>query len=391
MIESNTDLDGAGSSSPLKLPLWPLGLTTLWELYFDGIRPLDHLVILLYALLFLSQGHKRIRTQGILNSYPIYVLLFASIIVGVFVRENAWRPTTGIIEGILLLFFFSSSKNDLADATNFIRTMILMHCAALILQLAAYDTVHVTINYFSWIGRHTRVDVSGGIRPGGLFLEPAAYCLMMFSLLSVFRLLGEKCWWIEVAGILSIVASLSLWGLGACVIYLSFYRPKWAAICFPPVISIFAYVYININHIYSNNNIIIRLIVERLLNIGTDSSGQVRYGALLSGTIHSQWFFWFGKGISDNYQSYGANGLSFLLTAMGVLGSLIFCLCFALAVPRGRRVRALGSFIFMLSAANFWTSLWFWAWLALIIDVDPTNLKSRAILFGDGQRRVSHV
>lgn len=361
----------------LELPFWPLGLATLWEFYFAGIRPLDHLVVALYIFLFIIQNNRKVDTEKILKTYVLCAPLFLAAVVGALSSQGSWRPTIGILEGFFLLFIFSSADNNIQRATRFLRWLILIHAVALLFQFFVFELAHVTINYFGWLGRATRVDVSGGIRPGGLFLEPAAFCLVMFSLLSAFRLLGSKCWWTEATGIIAILLSLSLWGVGSTLVYLTLFRPKWLLLFVPLLFGGAVFLYIKFGPLLSHNSILDRLLVHRLMNIGKDRSGQARYGALLDGEVHSQWFLWFGEGISDKYESYGANGLSFLLTAMGIIGTLLLCFILFAVAPTGRRFKSVICFVFMLSAANFWTSMWLWAWLALVIEVPPAkSLKS---------------
>lgn len=372
----------AQRTGALELPFWPLGLATLWEFYFAGVRPLDHLTVAFYGILFVLQANRTIDAEKLVKTYMLCAPLFLAVAVGAVFNRGSWRPTIGMLEGIFLLFLFSSANNDTEKAVRFLRALITVHAAALLLQFVVFEFSHITINYFGWLGRATRVDVSGGIRPGGLFLEPAAFCLVMFSLLSAFRLLGAKCWWIEFAGILSILLSLSLWGVGSTIVYLTLFRPKWLVVLLPLLIVTAVYLYIKFGSLLSRDGIVGKLVVHRLMNIGKDKSGQARYGALLDGRVHSQWFLWFGKGVSDNYESYGANGLSFLLTAMGLIGSVALWSILFVVAPAKRRFRAVICFVFMLSAANFWTSLWLWAWLALVVDVPPperTNPTQNAI------------
>jgi hypothetical protein len=369
---------GASADRSLRLPLWPIGLFTLWDFYIGGVRPLDHVAAVAIVALFLIQGTRAIDSQSVLKMMLLGTGAWLATFFGDMQSPDAWKSGMGIIEGAIIAVILASAEWETEDLIRFLKAMILLHVAALVLQFAVFHLGGGVINYYAMTGADVRAAIGNEMRPTGLFLEPANFSAMIFMLLVLFRLSGGKLWWLELMGIGTTLMSLSLWGWGSMLLYIVLFRRSWASVLLLPIALGLAYFSTHLTvETAKTAGLVGSLIVRRLAGTGShDVSAQTRYGGLTHIDI-TDWHFWFGNGVSDDYEQFGHNGLSFVLSSTGAVGLILALIIMLLIFPPGRRFKGILCFGFMLSAASQWTFLWWWAWIALM---SSTNKDSSAAI-----------
>ena len=382
----------ASARSTLALPTWPLGFFAFWDFYFDGVRPFDQLGALFLFLCLFFQRDAKVDAINVWKIWAIGVFFVWTMVLGGFLHDDALKPAIGIAEGIFVALCVASSRWNAKDIIQLLRVLITIHAAALFFQAFIYFTLHYSLNYQAWIGAELRTDTGLGMRPAGLFLEPAHYCLIMFSLLCLFRIIGGQSARLEGSALISMLLSISLWGWGAAVFYILLFRPRIALAIFPFVLGLGSYAAIAINASDFNKNIITFNILRRILDPTNDGSTQSRYSAYFSLDPNAP-TLWFGRGITASYEAYGANGLSYLLSTGGLFGTAIVFGLWILAMPTGRRLRGFLSLVFMLSAATQWTFIWWWVWLAIAACTDNETAEAVGRTISDKKMgvRSSHV
>lgn len=366
-MTASADWPGVPAASRLlHLPVWPLALFSLWDFYIAGMRPLDHLTVMMVVCFLALSLNREIHAERMLKMLLLLALVWVMGLRSSFLFADAWRSGSGLFEGAILAVMVAASSWRGETVLRLLKFLIIVHACALLLQFIVYHTFHYSLNYWAWLGRSLRTETGFGMRPAGLYLEPAAFSFMMFSFLALFRLAGGASAALELLGLGTILLSISLWGWAATLVYLLLFRWRWALLLLPVLVGALAYLAITITQYDLKGNIVMWVIIQRILFPGGDTSTHDRYADLLKISQIGDWKLWFGEGIHTQYAFYGSNGLSFLLTAGGAIGAILFGLLWLGYLPRGRRIRGLLSFGFLLTAATQWTFLWWWVWLALM-------------------------
>jgi hypothetical protein len=362
----------------LSLPVWPLALFTLWDFYVGGIRPFDHLALLFLLTAIWADPARRFNREGAAQTLLVLGTLWLVVLTSFFRNADAWKPALGVLEGGLVAIIVASSYWRREDIHRLLTVLIVVHAGAALLQFAVFYVAHYALNYQAFLGTTLRTGMATGFRAAGLFLEPASYCLMMFSLLSLYRVTGARDARIELLGIATILLSISLWGWVSVLVYMALFRPRWGLFLLPVLVAVAAYVTVTLTTTEMNDNIIMWEIVNRVMHPGADTSSQARYGGLFQIAIWD-WKLWFGEGVKTDYDVFGNNGLSFLLTSGGFVGTALITMLWWMILPWGRKFQGLVSLAFMLSAASQWTFCWWWAWLALagVTGSGPTRILQR--------------
>jgi hypothetical protein len=356
----------ADSYGPFHFPVWIIGFFTLWDFYYAGVRPFDHLGFLLLIFMASLQLARPIAVEQGGKFLFILVVVLWLVVVGSLQHADTWKPATGMIEGALVGILIAISQFRKGEIIRLLELLILIHCLALLLQFSLYTAFHYTLNYQAWTGVEIRTfALSGGIRPTGLFQEPAEVCLMLFSLISLYKMHGGKSLPLELLALGCMALSLSLWGWAADLFYLVVFRPRWAFVVLPFLVAAAVYLIAHFNLDDPQAGFLTVQILARFLGPHTDPSTQSRYGGLFRAMDTDVWKLWFGTGVTNDYLAFGANGLGFILTAGGIVGLLIFLCLWAVVLPWGRKVQGLLALSFMLSAATQWTFIWWWVWPAI--------------------------
>ena len=352
-----------------------MGLFTLWECYIAGIRPLDHLVTVAFIVVLALRSQREINVERAFKMLMLVAAVWLATFRANFIFTDAWRSGSGVVEGSILALAIVSASWRSADIQRFLAALIVVHAVALIIQFSVYHLAGYSINYWSWMGRSLRVETAFGMRPAGFFLEPGAFTLTMFSLLSLYRLTGGINAKIELLGLGTMLLSISLWGWGATLVYMLFFRWRWACTTLPVALGGIVYLALTTARQNIADNMIMWIIIKRIIYPGNDNSTDARYNALLSISDAWQWKLWFGEGINNNYAVYGTNGLSFLLTAGGLVGVILVGILWFTILPYGRKIRGMLSLGFMLSAGTQWTFAWWWVWLAVAASAGLDDAK----------------
>jgi hypothetical protein len=351
---------------------------TLWDYYFgamgSGVRFFDlaavgGLGMFLAAALGIRGGNSMHGTR-----LPAVGWVLVMLFVGVFVLAGLagsiadpaalLRPTAGVWMGLFVFVIFYSVHVPAQWIERVTRWLILIHAAALIAQFTAFHAAGVLLNFQAILGATPRV-LANIFRPSGLFLEPSNYSITI-SMLLLLRLRSrpvfDRIAWLAVG---SALISFSLFGFLATFSILGFYfwrRVGWWVLAGVFVAGVIAAV----PSIQELPEIVV--LTDRLTSGGQDSSLMQRYGGLFSSLDAGGTALWFGEGLSNSYLDFGTSGIAFLLSSIGVLGVTLWLLLCAALAPSRRIVTALFSIVLILVAAPMWTTMFWWAWLGVLLN-----------------------
>ncbi len=345
-----------------------LMLFSLWDFYVPdvAIRPFDFVattaLLIVVLLSFPRPARLRSDTFAVIAVFWGVTLLYG--LIGVADAAENVRPMLGVLIGAMVLSCAVAwVGTDINAVGKALVILVAVHCAAFWLQLTVFYASGYLINFHSWLGAEPRV-FGKAFRACGLFLEPAHMALTLF-LLTTFRyaLITRIDRWIIVATITAI-ASMSLWGiiafLGFLVIVVSLRTIIIAGAIGCVVLATLVITLQNLESFW---------LVERLLTLGKDGSGFVRYGVLFQGIVNEFWTpaFWLGSGISNDYLAFGASGMGFLLKAIGLMGVIVVATLVCVLTQLHRRVWLAYAFLIGLTATTVWTYMIWWFWLGLMI------------------------
>jgi len=169
---------------------------------------------------------------------------------------------------------------------------------------------------------------------------------------------------VTIAGIISMVLTVSLFGIFAAALFalsLWYRRPMFwvvAALLASLIIARFG----DVRNLAAGVQVL-----DRLSNLGSDNSTNERYSGLwgIAGGL-TPWRFWIGGGVSNDYAGFGSSGYGFLINMGGIVGLVSVVSSLAALAPRGRRSRVVAYLGLSFLAAPIWTSLFWWAALALL-------------------------
>jgi len=346
--------------------------------YSAGIRPFDLLGAGTLGVSRLSDTRRSTRWSPWRRIGAVLVLgvmtwaLSLSLLQDV---QASWKPVTGVVLGLTVFILTCIRPAQPTAIEQFTRLLILLHAAALVAQFTWYRLTGSILNFHAVVGGDPRL-VGAFFRPAGLFLEPSLFsvCMTMLVLLR-FRLLGRLdrvC----VAGLASMLLSLSLLGVVAVAYILVRARPVLGTLVSGAV----AAAGVVAAALVPRDSAIYSLIVARLTNIGSDNSTAARFGGLIgSNDEFGVVSMLFGGGIGYSYVSLGSSGVGFMIAAVGVVGLVLFMLGIALAARQGGRLTAALDVLFLLLGAPFWTFFVWWWWLATLVSVRGPVASSRAV------------
>lgn len=357
-----------------------LGAFTLWDYYFgpyrQGFRLFDLMavgLILIYVPATLAlKGHGaamaiRLPAARCALLLALVALFIVSGVIGS-ARDpaNFLRPTAGIWLGMaVFLVYYCVNVTGLWVGRVF-GWLIIVHALALYVQFAVYTSTGVLINYQQIIGAEPRV-FSSIFRPSGLFLEPSSYSETVIMLLLLRWIVRPRLDWISWIALVSVVLTVSLFGVLAVFSILVFFF--WKRVWFWLVAGVVVLVatlwmpaFSALPGVAFQKN--------RLLNITSDASVLARHGGLvevLRGTSDVP-RLWFGSGLGTDYAPLGASGGAFLVASVGIVGALLW-LAIAMGLsPHSGRIRVLFALLLVLVAASIWTMMFWWAWLGLLLN-----------------------
>ena len=257
-----------------------LGAFTLWDYYFgpfgEGVRLFDLLAVgLILISLFTTLSLKGPVAAGSIRlpaARWVLVLAFVSLFIASGLigsardPANFLRPTSGIWMGTAVFVVYYCVNVSGLWVDRVVGWLIILHALALFVQLTAYHSTGVLINYHEIIGAEPRV-LSAIFRPSGLFLEPGSYAVTMIMLLLLRWIVWPGLDWISWIALVSVVLTVSLFGvLAVCSILVFFFWKRawfWLVACVMVLVAILGMV------AFSGLPEVVFL-ADRLLGIGSE-------------------------------------------------------------------------------------------------------------------------
>jgi hypothetical protein len=346
-----------------------LFLATLWDYYYGGFRIFDFVgFTLIIALFYLLKANEINVSCGSreLNAYCILlILLVSSAILGFFNETESLKNGIGLVFVCLFFILFYIWPICILSLKNTLNCILGIHAFCLFCQFSNYYVFGSVLNFHALIGVEPRL-VAAFFRPAGLFQEPAHYCLNMFMLLTLRSRLNDN--WLDryaLVVLISMVLTLSLWGLIAAIAYVGI-RRKIAMVY---LFAISAALVSGLIAFYGLDGLpIVDTILQRITNPGNDGSANARYAGL--GGVISNWAsdysVWFGQGANTSFNATGSSGLSYALTTFGILGLCLFIFIYGKVFRASHKYSALIAIAFVLTATPIFTFAFFWVWLALL-------------------------
>lgn len=366
----------------IKTFLFPMALFPFfWDYYAFGLKFLDTLTIgiALFCLIFLKARAFDI----ILKKRILIFLLFFSIyaLIGLIVYLDI-KGFLGLIQG-MIFFMFVCLYFKPEDIIKYSHYILLIMIVTFLAQFGAGIIRGAPLNYHWMIGLEPRLFYGQGMRTAGIFLEPTSYCSMMFMIITT-RFLHNSYGWLELIGILTILMSVSLYGVFVSLILLTYWISSHRKLLtVAAILSIFIIpliIFIDFNPDSFLPPQLHFLLFDRLPGIASDGSVLGRYK--LSDTIQiSNFSLLFGNGLASlNGGVLGSSGFGYLISGVGLIGFFFF-LCVLVNLYRRRTFFIVTNMIVVLMSSYYWTFLVFWMWLAwMYISVAKQHINSDNII-----------
>lgn len=346
------------------------------DFYYVGLgRPFDYISIVL--LIFLLN---RISFRFLMNSFfiiavPLFAITIFGLAVGLF--SNNVVLSIGIITGILVVYTVSYSlarveKIEVIEDTVYIILSISM--SLLFYQFFYFYLFDGYIDYSGYFGSidsrgyHTSLEF---FRPHGIFQEPNGYCTAMFSLLALCRFFKNRRKIIENIACLTMIMSLSLWGIVGAVLLLLVLNSSLVSKYAVVILMSFCIFFLSIDFLDLIDAADTSITMDRFINFQEDASIEGRLGGLRN--IGWNFNFLFGYGIDEvGFQNrYGANGFSFLLSSFGLISSLLILVYFIWVTKYS--IYPLLFISFLLITFPLFSYVYFWIWLGILVAICRNN------------------
>lgn len=337
-----------------------------WDFYMpsQGIRPLDVIGATLLAVGLCSPHVRRQSSSSADWFLPILgLLVIGAALTGAIADDANIRAAIGMCAGVVVFVLFSFWPFTTRGILRVINAALAADLVGFWAQFICYYATGRVLNFHAILGGEPRV-FAPFFRAAGLYLEPAHFALMSFSLLVLKIYFSERldliCW----ATIIAMIASLSLWGAVSAAILLIVWfarRPRGLLIVSLALTSIA--IAVVVTGLWQQV-----FVLDRLAHFASDPSAEARYGGLEHFSTNQLWqfAFWFGQGVSLDYQGIGYNSLSYLFTSVGAIGVAVICGGVVARSRAGMRLYILTTLSLALTAAYLWTFMFWWGWLALI-------------------------
>lgn len=352
------------------------------DIYYPGVgRAFDYMavILLIYALFYLVSRQ--------LNKIDYFYFLIGYLILGPWIFfgiffNNGFLAVSAISIGFLIVMPISRAMIYSLPRSSIevqIKTIILVSSLILLIQSLAYYVGGYFLDFARFFGSIESRSLNEGLdyfRPAGIFQEPNMYCTIMFCLLSACSHFQQRNFRIEFIGIVGVLFTQSLWGIGAAVVlvYLLYgVKPlMWLLILFGAIGGlVVAFSGLTVQDIAD-----VSITVNRIINIDNDPSRQARFGSF--NNLELDAFFLFGHGVdTENFQAIAANGFAFIIYSFGLIGMLVFSLILSAIVRVGNRT--LIAVCFLLTTFPLFSYMFFWCWLAIMMALkyqDTSRLHS---------------
>jgi hypothetical protein len=350
-------------------PLSLLGPLSLWDFYIGEVRVFDFLGLVLAlaaaAALPVTRATVGLNRSTILITSLLFLLILVYSVIGIAQHPDNLKPSIGMLLGVSALMIVATLPLSARAVDACIRYLAYAHLTAFFLQLLYYYAAGDVLNYHALLGVESRL-VSIVFRPAGLFLEPAIYCFFVCSLFLLRRQRAVPLRLLDALLLISMVLSLSLWGVSIAYLLFAIFWPRRALVT---TLAVGVVLLVSLKTLDYVHLPVYLLFSSRLSDLSSDASAQGRFGGtlnLLRSALANPSVV-FGNGINNFFEEHGSNGLAFIINSLGLIGALLLLsLCLLLAPPRQWVVFLLGMAI-VLTAAPLWKTLYFWAWMGLML------------------------
>ncbi len=350
------------------------GITSFWDVYVAGVRPLDLGVFCLLgatSLLVTFRWGEAIRSR--LDLVILFVVLNAYFaVLGFAVSQDNLKPVTGYLMGLASFLVFYFSRPSQKKMIWLLNGLIVVNAGYITAQYAYFLATGQVINLFAPIGLTPRA-LSNIFRPTGFYLEPASHSLAIVMLMVLRMKYRPRFDRYVYLGVASLFVSLSLWGAVVGLLSVLFYNRRRLTIGLVVALGLsFAVAsLVATTQEYP--------LIRRIFTLGADSSAQARYGLWTDPDKIWDFGALFGSGVSYDYLDFGSSGYAFLLKAGGAFGCLAFLGLVWFIASRRERVHALFFILLCMTGGPLWTYVFWWGWLALLLKTSDQVAKPMAV------------
>ena len=347
------------------------------DYYYAGLgRPFDYVAIVLLIFLLNGISFKLLINSFFLRAVPLFALAMLGLAVG-FLSNNILL-SFGITIGILVIYTISYSLarvENIVVIEDTVYTILSISMALLFYQFFYFYLFGGYIDYSGYFGSINSRGYNTSLeffRPHGIFQEPNGYCTAMFSLLALCKFFQNRRKIIENLACLTMVISLSLWGIVGAILLLLVLNFSSVSKQVAVIFMLFCITLLLIDFSDLEELAETSITMDRIINFQDDASIEGRLGGLRN--IDWGFNFLFGYGIDEvGFQDrYGANGFSFLLTSFGLVGSLLILFYFIWITKFS--IYSLIFISYLLLTFPLFSYVYFWIWLGILVAICRNNL-----------------
>jgi hypothetical protein len=362
-----------------------------------GIRPFDFIgwIVLFFSSIFIVDKNKFIS----FFSNPLalmYVFLVApGVLVGIFVLSASVIPfVIGFVEFLIL----SSSILFAANLKNIVKFSLLFISVSLLIQYIIYQ---ITGDAYSFIVWGTEVELRANFRDlffrvSGIYIEPSSHAIAVIILLGIYTTMIKRRDYCCYISVLSILASMSLSGVLAMLIYLILpIGLKINARSIALKISALLLLTAVAVPLTVNNEAFSLAIFDRIDRVqsGDDGSADDRLGKLVSNSCHnfieenSILFPLIGSGVSSAAHAVecGSNTLAWSVVSLGLIPTILIILSIILVLFRTPLLLFSWLFLLVFSPLQSYGLFWFFVAASKVI-VNSYSRKSSEMLIATSVR-----
>lgn len=380
-------------------------LATLWDFRLSGLRVFDIAALVPLAVLILTRtwraGQIRLNAAWVMLAAVMAAYAMLALVV---VRHQS---SAAIIVGCLVFLGLTPFARELRSTAAWCPWFMGVHIGAFSLQVIVYQFFHKVIDFHALYGEKSRIFNDPQERASGLFQEPNSYCLTIFMLMAVCALSGRSSRWLSIVAAATMVASQSLWGVGAAVVGIALESlppdGQWRRKILATTMDLAVVFGLSIGYLYVTTpaGFTHPPIFDRLTQLSDDTSVRERYVRnnyyqefgppdetappqppipVTEFTLPPFFRVLVGSGFSTHYFliRLPANGFALLGKSFGILGSALLLLALIKTLqPLQKRQRWLVvlSLAFTMTNYPLFTYLTFWLWLGYLLS-PPDSLAN---------------
>jgi hypothetical protein len=330
-------------------------LFSLFDFYINGFRVFEIIGYLVIIPLFILKNRK---IKNNIYMGALYLLIY--ILYSLLISDN-YKTILGITLSAILYLYLINCK--IIVSQKIILFLLFLNLLAFFFQLTIYHISENIINYHFFTDIESRL-TSSIFRPAGFFYEPAIYSLAIYML---YLLVDQKIKFykfISCITISSLLLSFSFLGIfmGIFLFIKSFHKNIKIIFISIVLIALLFYLLISLGSEYYS------FIYNRVSNISEDGSAQERYLGFINLFIKRNFLeIFFGSGIGSNFEEFGQNLVSSIISQFGILGGILG-LTYVLTSGKNRAVRFILILPVLISAPiitygffAFWLSQFFYS------------------------------